>query len=188
MERCSEELKLSSRWGAWVAMHLSRKGLGEISHSGEKGCLRVQSEKCSPTSCIIRISQKVTSRKIENKKPILLRTEKERVLPTASWDHGVERAVLSRCEITIQLLLPSNPKVASISLHWILRPHWEPYDHRGSDSDHGDFGFWEQKLVCKRIICPSTRSGHNTIRRRRGRAQKGNYILVSICSSAKWRY
>lgn len=34
MKRCSEELKLSSRWGAWVAMRLSKKGLGEISHLG----------------------------------------------------------------------------------------------------------------------------------------------------------
>lgn len=41
MKRCLEELKLSSMWGAWVAMHLFRKDLGEISHAGETGCLRV---------------------------------------------------------------------------------------------------------------------------------------------------
>lgn len=46
----------------------------------------------------------------------------------------------------------------------------------GLVDDSRDSGLGERKLVCKIIPCPSTRKGHNAIRKREAEAKKFNYI------------
>lgn len=47
---------------------------------------------------------------------------------------------------------------------------------RGPVDDSRNSELGERKLVCKIIPCPSTRKGHNAIRKREAEAKKFNYI------------